>query len=163
MTTTKKAILITSLIAVMIIPISSMVFARSSKGIEDAHKKHINKPRNTFGAQYQKWIKEDNPKSKQMIKEYMNTLVGKLEKFGITYTEKYEKDPGYWGEISSRHLDEKYFENNLLPLAHVVSDPYFRIGYAYGCWWILACHEWNNDAMQIGEDSSDIDTSRHYS
>ena len=38
-----------------------------------------------------------------------------------------------------------------MPSAYAAADPYFYTGYFHDCWWILACPEWNNAGVQLGE------------
>lgn len=76
--------------AAMVLPFSAMAFGEPSN-TEDVRKTKINELGNAFGTEYLKWIEEDNPKAKSMIKKQMDILVLQLEKYGITYTEKYKK------------------------------------------------------------------------
>lgn len=45
-------------------------------------------------------------------------------------------------------------DNNLLPSAFATADPFFYTGYAYDCWWILTCFEWNGAGIQLGVNQS---------
>ena len=140
-----KIILFVSVIGAMILPFSATAFAVSGENTGDVQKTQINKLGNAFGEKYQKWIKENSQKEKQRIKQQMDDIVSHLEKYGITYTTKYDKDPSYWAEISSRHLDEKQLENTWLSKAYAASAPKFYTGYYHDCWWLLACPEWNDN------------------
>ncbi len=155
-----KVVLFASLIAAMVLPFSTINMADAvPSDVNDgvSEKETIDRLGDAFGEKYLLWIEEDNPKAKQGLKRQMDNLVGQLEEFGITYTEKYQQNKAYWAEKSSRHVGSESIqpvENNLLPSALAAADPFFYIGYAHDCWWILTCFEWNDDGMQLGENES---------
>ncbi len=143
----------------MILPFSGMSFAAT----DDVKEQKINELGNAFGDLYLQYIEEYDPKAKSDLKRQMDVLVKQLEEYGITYTEKWERNKAYWAEKSSEYIDKEIklsTSGNLLPSAFASADPYFYAGYAYGCWWVLTCHDWNSNAIQLGE--GDIGTRTVY-
>lgn len=153
----KTKVSIVSLIAVMLLP-----FYVSGDSFADIDRKQkIERLGDKFEKEYLKYQSEDHPKAKSNHKAKMDVVVRHLEKYGITYTEKWQNNKEYWAQKSSEHLDDDLplaAQENILPAARTYSDPWFRSGVAYECWWVLTCHEWSSSPAQIAEGSSGIDT-----